>query len=61
MLITCYFYVKSVLIPPRIDASMIGARLGEKYIGFGGLDGSGMEVDDEILSKGVVDCYNMME
>jgi len=40
MLNTFFFYVKSVLIPPMLDASMILEQdLMKKNIGFGGLDG----------------------
>ena len=59
---TCFFDVKSLLIPPRIDASMILEQdLMKKNIGFGGLDGSGMEVDDEIVSRGSNWLFHLME
>ena len=42
--IPVFFYIKSVLIPPRSDASMILEQdLMKKNIGFGGFDGSGKE------------------
>jgi len=42
-----------MLIPPRIDASMISEQnLMKKKLDFGCLDGRGRKVDDEIMSRG---------
>lgn len=55
------FYVKIVLIPPTLDASMILEQDLMKKYWIWGLDGSGMEVDDEIACKGSRWLFHLMK
>jgi len=54
-----------VLIPPRIDASMILEQdWMEKILNLGNLgvlDGRGMKVDYEIVSKGSIWLFHLMK
>jgi len=56
------FYVKSVLIRPKIDTSMILEQdWMEKILDLGILDGREMKVDDEIVSRGSSWLFHLMK
>ena len=59
--IPVFFYVKSALIPPMLDASMILEQDLLKKNWILGLDGSGMEVDDEIVCRGSRWLFHLMK
>jgi len=56
------FYVKSVLIPPKIDAPMILKQyLMKKILDFGCLDGRGKKGDDGIVCGGSRWLFHLMK
>jgi hypothetical protein len=61
MLDTCFLRQKCVDTSHAWCFNDFWARFGETYIGFGGLDGRGKKVDDEIVCRGRRWMFTLMK